>query len=78
MNKYRCESVRLCRYLYSLGFDKQSIEYNDQEAWLFDKSNELQESLDFYFSMRKKLKELRLNINGANDNVNRKTTLFLD
>nr|DAT03803.1 MAG TPA: hypothetical protein [Caudoviricetes sp.] len=78
MNKYRCESVRLCRYLYSLGFDKQSIEYNDQEAWLFDKSNELQESLDFYFSMRKKLKELRLNIKGANDNVNRKTTLFLD
>ena len=75
MNKYRCESVRLCRYLYSLGFDKQSIEYNDQEAWLFDKSNELQESLDFYFSMRKKL---RLNIKGANDNVNRKTTLFLD
>ena len=78
MNKYRCESVRLCRYLYSLGFDKQSIEYNDQEAWLFDKSNELQESLDFYFYMRKKLKELRLNIKGANDNVNRKTTLFLD
>lgn len=23
-NKYKCESVRLCRFLYSLGFDKES------------------------------------------------------
>lgn len=78
MNKYRCESVRLCRYLYSLGFDKKSIEYNNQEAWLFNKSNELQEALDFYFYMRKKLKENRLNIKGANENANRKKGPLLD
>lgn len=60
MNKYRCESVRLCRYLYSLGFDKESIRHNGQEMWLFEKSNELQESLDFFFYMRKKLKSIRL------------------
>lgn len=78
MNKYRCESVRLCRYLYSLGFDKKSIEYNNQEAWLFNKSNELQEALDFYFYMRKKLKENRLNIKGANENANRKKSSLLD
>ena len=23
-NTYKCESVRLCRFLYSLGFDKES------------------------------------------------------
>ena len=57
--KYRCESVRLCRFLYSLGFDKKSIQYNGREAWLFDRSSELQESLDFYFFMRKRLKNLR-------------------
>lgn len=53
---YRCESVRLCRFLYGLGFDKESIQYNGQEAWLFEKSQELQESLDFFFYMRKKIK----------------------
>lgn len=55
-NYYRCESVRLCRFLYGLGFDKISIQYNGQEAWLFERSPELQESLDFFFYMRKKLK----------------------
>lgn len=60
MNKYRCESVRLCRFLYSLGFDKESIQYKGQEAWLFDKTEELQESLDFFFYMRKKMKEINM------------------
>lgn len=55
--KYRCESVRLCRFLYGLGFDKSSIQYKGKEAWLFDRSLELQESLDFYFYMRKKMKD---------------------
>lgn len=59
-NKYRCESVRLCRFLYGLGFDKESIQYNGKEAWLFEKSDELQESLDFFFNMRKKLKKNRI------------------
>ncbi len=55
-NYYRCESVRLCRFLYSLGFDKTSIQHNGQEAWLFERSSELQESLDFFFYMRKQNK----------------------
>ena len=55
-NYYRCESVRLCRFLYSLGFDKTSIQYNGREAWLFERSSELQESLDFFFYMRKQNK----------------------
>lgn len=55
-NKFKCESVRLCRFLYSLGFNKETktnefgIEY-----WLFERSPELQKSLDFFFSMRKKI-----------------------
>lgn len=55
MNKYKCESIRLCRYLYGLGFDKESVIENGKEYWLFEKSNELQQSLDFFFCMRKKL-----------------------
>lgn len=57
MKKYKCESIRLCRYLYGLGFDKESIfDENKKEYWLFEKSEDLQESLDFFFYMRKKLK----------------------
>ena len=65
MQKFKCESIRLCRFLYSLGFEKQSIIDNKKEYWLFDKSSELQESLDFYFFMRKKLRRT-----GANENEN--------
>lgn len=54
MDKYYiCESVRLCRYLYSLGFNKKSIYQNGIEKWLFEKSDRLQKALDFFFSMRK-------------------------
>lgn len=60
MDKYRCESVRLCRFLYGLGFDKESIQYKGKEAWLFDKSEELQESLNFFFYMRKKIKDINI------------------
>lgn len=56
MNKFKCESVRLCRFLYSLGFDKESIIENEKEYWLFNKSDELQEALDFFFYFRKKNK----------------------
>jgi len=57
-NKYKCESVRLCRFLYGLGFDKESkFDENNHEYWLFERSPELQNSLDFFFSMRKKLKQ---------------------
>lgn len=57
-NKYKCESVRLCRFLYSLGFDKESkTDINNNEYWLFEKSKDLQNSLNFFFAMRKKLKK---------------------
>jgi hypothetical protein len=44
------------RFLYGLGFDKESILVNGKEHWLFEKSDELSEALDFYFYMRKKLR----------------------
>ena len=50
-NKYKCESVRLCRFLYGLGFDKESVYENGKEYWLFEKSDDLQKSLDFFFCM---------------------------
>lgn len=54
-NKYRCESIRLCRFLYSLGFDKESrLDENKNEYWIFERSHDLQKSLDFFFSMRRK------------------------
>lgn len=54
-NTYKCESVRLCRFLYSLGFDKESrFDENNNEYWLFERSRDLQKSLDFFFSMRRK------------------------
>lgn len=54
---YKCESIRLCRYLYSLGFDKTSkFDTNKKEYWLFERSDELQTALSFFFSMRKKMK----------------------
>ena len=55
-NKFMCKSVRLCRFLYGLGFDKESIFENGKEYWLFEKSDDLQESLNFFFYMREKLK----------------------
>ena len=51
---FRVTSLRLCRFLYSLGFNKQSVVENGTENWLFEKSDVLQEALDFYFYMRKK------------------------
>ena len=48
--------MRLARYLYGLGFDKESVIIDGKESWLFEKSDELQESLDFFFSMRTKLR----------------------
>lgn len=59
-DKFVAGSVRLMRFLYGLGFDKESfINENGEENWLFDKGEELQESLDFYFYMRKNLQKLR-------------------
>ena len=56
-NKYKCESVRLRRFLYTLGFDKESrFDDNKKEYWLFERSQDLQKFLDFFFGMRKNKK----------------------
>lgn len=71
-NKYRCESVRLCRFLYSLGFEKESrFDENQKEYWLFERSQDLQKSLDFFFSMRKRIK--LLGVNDANEKINKRS-----
>ena len=59
-NRYFCaSSVRMMRYLYALGFDKDSfINEGGYENWRFIHTDALQESIDFYFAMRKKNKEL--------------------
>ena len=49
----KIKNKRLSKYLYSLGFDRQCVKENTIEYWLYDKSNELQKSLCFYFYMRK-------------------------
>lgn len=54
MEKLRIKNKRLSKYLYSLGFNRESKFENGNEYWLFEKSGDLQESLDFYFYMRKK------------------------
>lgn len=51
---YNVSSVRLMRFLYALGFDKESyINSKGKENWHFVKSENLQRALDFYFAMRK-------------------------
>lgn len=57
MEKIRIKNKRLSKYLYSLGFDRETIIENEIEYWLFEKSSDLQESLDFYFYMRKKTRK---------------------
>ena len=55
-NKYKVKNKRLSKYLYSLGFNRESYFDNGIEYWLFDKSNTFQEALDFYLYMRQKNK----------------------
>ena len=44
---YRCNSIRLSRYLYSLGFEKISKrDENGNEYWLFKISTNLQKELE--------------------------------
>lgn len=53
---FNVSSVRLMRFLYSLGFNKESyINSSGKENWRFEMSNDLSESLDFYFYMRKRI-----------------------
>lgn len=53
-DKYKVKNKRLSKYLYSLGFNRESYFDNGIEYWLFDRSNAFQEALDFYFYMRDK------------------------
>jgi len=73
MSKYfNASSLRLSRYLYALGFQKQSfINKNGIENWKFEHSSDLQESLDFYFYMRNKNK-IGVNENGKKSRENQK------
>ena len=54
MNKYKVKNKRLSKYLYSLGFDRESVFENKTEYWLFNNSDAFKEALDFYFYMRKR------------------------
>nr|DAU18443.1 MAG TPA: hypothetical protein [Bacteriophage sp.] len=53
MGKIKIKNKRLAKYLYSLGFDRE-CGFDKTEYWLFSKSSEIDESLDFYFYMRNK------------------------
>ena len=54
-NKNKVKNKRLSKYLYSLGFNRECcFDENKIEYWLFEKSDELKEALDFYFYMRDK------------------------
>lgn len=58
---YNVSTVRLMRFLYSLGFEKESyIAPSGKENWRFVWSDSLGEALDFYHYMRKKNKELAI------------------
>ena len=57
MEKIKIKNKRLAKYLYSLGFSRESFYFNGKEYWLFNKSDDLQESLDFYFYMRTKTRK---------------------
>lgn len=54
METIKIKNKRLSKYLYSLGFPRESFYFEEKEYWLFNKSDDLQESLDFYFYMREK------------------------
>ena len=54
--KFISKGIRLTRYLYSLGFEKESRIIDNKEFWVFNYDENLQKSLDFYFSMRKIIK----------------------
>ena len=45
----------MTRFLYSLGFDKESyFDKNGKEKWRFEKTEDLMESVEFYKKMRQK------------------------
>lgn len=72
INKYfKTESKRTSKYLYSLGFDKiSSFDNNGNEYWLYERSDALNDALDFYFAFRKK------NKNKAGDNIDDERRIY--
>ena len=66
MNKFKTKTRRLAMYLYALGFDRSSTYENGIEIWWFDNSEELKETLDFYFETRKKTGDA----NGKKEKIN--------
>ena len=56
INKFfKTKSKRISKFLYSLGFDKKSyFDENGNEYWLYCRSKDLNEALDFYFYFRNK------------------------
>jgi len=56
MDKYfNVSSIRMMRFLYSLGFDKESyFDANGKERWRFLLCDDLLDSIAFYKAMRKK------------------------
>lgn len=57
METIKIKNKRLSKYLYSLGFSRESFYFDGKEYWVFNKSDDLQESLDFYFYMRTKTRK---------------------
>ena len=54
---YNVSSVRLMRFLYALGFQKESYFNNEgKEIWRFIYDENLSESLNFYHQMRQRNK----------------------
>lgn len=52
---YNVSSYRMARFLYLLGFGKESwFDKNGKERWRFEKTDDLLEAVAFYKKMREK------------------------
>ena len=50
---YNVSQLRVCRYLYSLGFEKESwFDKNGKEHWRFEKTDDLMIAMYVYKKMR--------------------------
>ena len=56
-NTFCTSNIRTMRFLYNLGFDKQSVINNGIEQWIFQRTPELNESLDFFLNMQEMNRE---------------------
>lgn len=52
---YNVSSARMARFLYLLGFNKESyFDKNGKEKWRFEKTDDLLRSVSFYKEMRQR------------------------